>query len=209
MTILGLALVLVSLWVAPLSMGGPPHSPSNGPEGSAPPAPQHRALTLVDQQRVDPFAGPGAATVLVFIERDCPISNRYAPELNRLHEAYAARGIRFWLVYAGPEPRDALLAHRREYGLQAPALLDPDYALVDRAGVTIAPEAAVFGAGGDLLYRGRIDDRAVSFSVVRPRARTRDLANVLEGIASGAAVEPRTTQAIGCYIKPFSSSSSH
>src|SRR5436190_5313008 len=36
---------------------------------------------------VDPFAAPGAkATVFIFISTDCPISNRYAPEIRRFEE---------------------------------------------------------------------------------------------------------------------------
>lgn len=42
--------------------------------------------------------GALAMTVLRFISADCPSSNRYAPEINRLHGEFAARGVRFRLV---------------------------------------------------------------------------------------------------------------
>ena len=53
----------------------------------------------LDGREVDPLAGDAAITVLVFTRTDCPIANRYAPELRRLSERYAGRGVRFWLVY--------------------------------------------------------------------------------------------------------------
>ena len=40
--------------------------------------------------------------VLLFIRTDCPISNRYAPDLERLYERFAPQGVEFRLVY--PEP---------------------------------------------------------------------------------------------------------
>src|SRR5512139_3494375 len=107
---------------------------------------------------LDPLApSPGvAATVLVFTMTDCPISNRYAPELRRLHAAFRARGVRFWLVY--PKPDDdaaAIRAHVATFAQGIPVARDPRHALVTATGVTVTPEVAVFDAAGALRYRGR------------------------------------------------------
>lgn len=151
---------------------------------------------------VDPLDSSAAgAVVLLFIGVDCPISNRYAPELQRLYEEYAADDVAFWLVYAGPSDSAAsAVTHRREYGYRIPAVLDPARTLVDRAGVSVTPEAAVFDADRRVIYRGRIDDRYVAFGQARPRPTRRDLALVLDAIRDGEPVEPTTTRAIGCFI---------
>lgn len=160
------------------------------------------ALPSLGGGLVDPFADGGKAHAFVFIHPDCPVSNRYAPELSRLHGEFAARGIRLWVVYPGREDGEAAIrAHYTEYGLQAPALLDPGFALADMAGATMTPEAAVFTPDRRLVYRGRIDDRAVRLGLIRATPRTRDLAGVLDRLARGERVEPFTTQAVGCYIK--------
>src|SRR4051812_13952376 len=39
------------------------------------------------------------ATVLLFVTHDCPISNRYAPEFNRIRLQYTAKKIAFYVVY--------------------------------------------------------------------------------------------------------------
>ena len=45
---------------------------------------------------VDPLANAEARlSVLVFLRSDCPISNRYAPEIRRLHARFAPRGVAF------------------------------------------------------------------------------------------------------------------
>jgi len=161
-------------------------------------------VTTIDGKRIDPFAGDARATAFIFIHPDCPVSNRYAPEMNRLRDEYAAQNIALFVVYPGREDDEATIrAHYADYGLRMTALRDPDFRLADRAGATMTPEAAVF-VDGRLVYRGRIDDRAPRLGVWRPIPKVRDLADVLGRIVSGQAIAFRTTQAVGCYIKPLS-----
>ncbi|MGH8187932.1 MAG: redoxin family protein [Steroidobacteraceae bacterium] len=162
-------------------------------------------LQLLDGRAVDPFAGGQKATAFVFIHPDCPVSSRYAPELNRLSREYASRGIRFFVVYPGRDDDEAAIrTHYAEYGLEMPALRDRQFRLVDMARATMTPEAVVFDRERRLVYRGRIDDRAVRIGVWRATARRRELADVLDRLARSERVESSTTQAVGCYIKPLS-----
>lgn len=139
--------------------------------------------------------------VLLFLRTDCPIANRYAPTIRRIHDEFAPHGIRFWWVY--PDPRtsaaDAQL-HQAEYALPERALLDPMQRLVAAAGVAITPEAAVFDAAGRLHYRGRIDDRFVDYGVVRAQATTHELRDALRALLEGRAAAPPGGPAIGCLI---------
>jgi hypothetical protein len=151
---------------------------------------------------VDPFRDEDAkAMVLLFIKTDCPISNRYAPEVRRLYEQFAPRHVAFWLVHTDPdESIETIHQHTMDYQYPGRVLRDPDHRLVKRAGVQVTPEAAVFGPGGRLLYRGRIDDRFVDFGKERPGPTQRDLQTALEAILQGQPVPVTTTRAIGCYI---------
>ena len=146
--------------------------------------------------------GPGeTALVLLFVRSDCPISNRYAPELQRFYQEYSPRGVEFRLIY--PEPGitpAAMEKHRREYGYTIPGALDADHQYVKRADVNITPEAAVFVRGA-LVYRGRIDDRYVGVGKERPRALHHDLQDVLAAILAGETVAFHQTAAIGCAIE--------
>jgi hypothetical protein len=135
---------------------------------------------------------------------ECPISNRYAPEVRRLHEKFAAQGVEFSLVYPNPmEPVTAIRRHLKDYGYPMRALRDPRQELAKVAGATITPEAAVFDTRGRVLYRGRIDDRYVSLGVERPVATRRDLDEALTDIVAGKAPRQAATQAVGCYIADF------
>ena len=49
------------------------------------------------------LSSPGAlAIVLVFLATDCPISNRYQPELAELGREFSAQHIQLWIVYPNP-----------------------------------------------------------------------------------------------------------
>ena len=163
-----------------------------------------RALNPVDLQNhlVDPFQALNAkAVVFIFVRSDCPISNRYAPEIHRLHEKYASQGFVFWLVYPDPDASpEEISRHLKEYSLPPIALRDPHQSLVKRAGVQVTPEVAVFFPDGREIYRGRIDDRVADFGKERPGPTKHDLDEVLTCIQAGQPVTNRTTRAIGCYI---------
>lgn len=151
---------------------------------------------------VDPFAASHGTIVLAFVTPDCPVSNRYAPELARIAAAHP--DVAWWLVYPDPDVDAAQIeAHRREYALPGTPIRDPAHVLVARALAVVTPEVAVFrstASGPALVYRGRIDDRVPQYGRARPEPTTRDLVAALEAVAKGEAVASASTIAVGCPI---------
>jgi Redoxin len=173
---------------------------------SAEPAEAALTLPAVDGAAVDPVAPTAGvrATVVVFISAECPVSNRYAPELRRLRDKYGAQGVRFFPVYANPaEGAAAIAQHLRDYGYPGRALRDPVHAFVKRVGAQVTPEAALFDAAGTLVYHGRIDNRYASLGVERPAATVHDLDDAVAATLAGRAVADPVTQAVGCYLADF------
>lgn len=159
-----------------------------------------------DGRVVDPFlaAENSAAIVFLFASIDCPVSNRYAPEVQRMHSAFAAKNVAFWMVYPNPgDTPDAVRAHLKAFSYPVHALLDPRHELVKLARATITPEAAVFGRSRTLDYHGRIDDRFVSLGVERPAATTHDLSDALTAVIGGGVPRSPSTPAVGCFIADF------
>lgn len=164
------------------------------------------ALRDPDGRLVDPFlaAEQSAAIVFLFASIDCPISNRYAPAVQRLHGTFAPKRVSFWLVY--PNPGDtpaAVREHLEAYNYPVHALLDPHHDLVKLTKVSVTPEAAVFNPARSLVYRGRIDNRYVSLGVERPAATQHDLADALTAVLAGTPVASRPAPAVGCFIADF------
>jgi hypothetical protein len=141
------------------------------------------------------------ASVLIFVSADCPVSNRYAPEIQRLYGEFAPKGFRFTLVYPNPSDDVAVIArHTKEYGLPITVERDPAHALVKKAQATVTPEVVVFDSKDRVVYRGRIDDRFVELGRERPAATRQDLRNALNAVLAGRPVNPANTQAVGCFI---------
>ena len=165
----------------------------------------HVSLTVKDAKGVaqTPFELKDAvASVLIFVTHDCPISNAYAKELERLRHDYAPRKVRFHLVYVDSDLKlPALAKHNSEYGLtNYTAILDATHALVKATGATVTPEAVVVGASGKILYRGRIDNLYTAFGKSRGHATEKDLRQALDAILNGKPVQNPRTKVIGCYI---------
>jgi len=170
--------------------------------GSAPPAALAGRFVDLDGAGHDPLRVEGApAHVLVFLLSDCPIANAYAPEIRAIRRAFEPAGVRFFLVHVDPAlDVEAARAHAREYGHAGPVLIDRGHELVRATGVTVTPEAAVLGPGGELLYRGRIDDLYADVGRKRHRATNHDLRAALAAIVAGQPPPVARTTAVGCFI---------
>jgi hypothetical protein len=139
-------------------------------------------------------------TVLVFTTTDCPISNRYAPEIERLASRFDGR-VAWMLVYPVPtDTEDVINAHLKKFGYTLNWSRDEQQQLVKKTGVTVAPEVAVLDPSGKMMYRGRIDDRYFTFGKDRPQPTVRDLERSLEAVLAGKPVPVPRTQAIGCIL---------
>ena len=139
--------------------------------------------------------------VLFFVTIDCPVANSYVPEMNRLHDRFSPRGVRFYAVQADVTIAENEVArYARDYRYSFPLLLDPRQQLVDFTGASITPQVAVLAPGGRLAYLGRIDDRVADFGSERYQATVHDLADALEAGLAGKRVAHPTTHSIGCAI---------
>ncbi|MGJ5820465.1 redoxin family protein [Paludibaculum fermentans] len=141
------------------------------------------------------------AVVLFFLTTDCPLSNGYVPEMNRIAREYASRGVLLYGVLgdATVHPADAT-RHVRDFEYRFPVLLDPDQNLAQYTGATVTPEVAVLNGAGTLLYLGRIDNSVERFGTRRFKPSRLDLRDALDSVLAGRpVVHPRTT-AFGCAI---------
>jgi hypothetical protein len=153
-------------------------------------------------QPANPFVQTNiVATVLVFVAVDCPISNRYAPELQRLRKQFVPLGLSFWMVYPDKETsRARIRQHAQDFGLGDQILWDPKHVLVRAAHARITPEVAVFTRPDNLVYHGQIDDRFVNLSTARPEPTRRYLQETLDALVNHEPIRTRETQAVGCSI---------
>lgn len=137
--------------------------------------------------------------MLVFVRTDCPISNRYAPAIQRISAKYEGK-TSFWLVYPDKsESADKIRQHEEEYKYKLPALRDPHLGLVKLAQAVVTPEVAVFDASRHLVYHGRIDDLYQDLGRARRAATTHELEDAIQAALDGHA-PPASTPGVGCFI---------
>jgi hypothetical protein len=133
-------------------------------------------LRGVNGEMVRPLEPAGVANVLLFVATDCPVSNTYAPEIQRVCAAAAAKDIHCTLVYEDPGvTADRVRHHLDEFRYKGlPAVID----------------------------RGRIDNFYAALGRPRQVVTSHDLQDALDTLAAGRPVTPHDAPAIGCYIVP-------
>ena len=165
-------------------------------------------MNAVTGGTIPPFAPAGKAGVVFFVATDCPVSNSYAPEIQRVCREYGPRGVGCSLIYEDVDvhPTSAHLdqqvrAHLREYSYAGvPAAVDRDRTIATAAKATITPLAVVVDRSGDIRYRGRIDNLYAALGKRRQQVTRHDLREALDAVLSGGKVPNPETEALGCYI---------
>jgi peroxiredoxin len=146
------------------------------------------------------FAGR-KAIVLFFTTTDCPIANSYVPEMNRIHDVYASRGVLFYAVQTDLTiPEGDVAKYARDFRYSYPLLLDPNQQLVRFTRASVTPQAAILSPDGKLLYLGRVDNRVADFGKQRLTPTVTDLRNSLDAALAGKSIPHATTKSFGCAI---------
>jgi hypothetical protein len=151
------------------------------------------------------LAGAGVrVVVLIFAASDCPISNRYVPEIARLTNEFSRQAVRFWWVYPNSGDTAPIVEkHNRDFSIDGESLLDSKQSLVALAHTTVTPESAVFVVAGGALhevYHGRIDDRYLDIGKERPQAQHHDLETAISAAIAGKPVPQPGGPPVGCSI---------
>jgi hypothetical protein len=143
---------------------------------------------------------PGKVVVMIFVRRDCPISGRYAPTIQRISSEHQ-KDARFVLVFPDKSESAAdVRKYLRDFRYSIPALRDPLHVLVRQAHAQVTPEAAVFDAKRALVYHGRIDNLYQSFGRARSAPSTHELEDAIQAALTGQPPARSEVAGIGCYI---------
>ena len=159
-------------------------------------------LRDLDGHRLTPFDPSGKAQVIFFVASDCPISNAYAPEIQRVCAAYAPKGVACTLAYEDERiDPTAVKQHLQSYGYHGiPATIDSSRTLANRAGASITPQATLLDERGQVRYRGRIDNFYAALGKPRQQVTSHDLVDALDAVLAGKSVARPRSEPVGCFI---------
>ena len=141
--------------------------------------------------------------VLVFLGPECPVSQRYVPELNRIANA-RTNGVEFFGVFSAPSiSRTQAVEFAKDYALKFPVLFDDRGQLARWLRPTHMPEAFVLKPDGDVLYHGRIDDGFAAPGRPRTVVQHRELRDAISAVLAGALPKKSFVQPVGCYFEDW------
>ena len=138
------------------------------------------------------------AVVVIFTANHCPVSTEYADTLIKLANKYHPEGIYF--IAVNPNPADMvaedgfpqMIERAKEKGFPFPYVYDETQATARAYDAASTPEVFVADKTGKVVYTGAIDDFGNSPFY---------LADAIEDILVGRAIEKSHTTAIGCLIE--------
>jgi hypothetical protein len=142
------------------------------------------------------------ANVLIFLSPECPLSENYTKQVLEYSQAYKGDDIIFYNVFPGKfYSREEISSFTAEFLPDNPTLLDPDYLLTKYVDATITPEAFLLDSSGAILYRGAIDNWAITLGQQRREATKFYLRNAIRNFLDGKPIATTSRKSIGCFIE--------
>ncbi len=140
-------------------------------------------------------------TVLLFLDPDCPVSQKYGATIRKLSANFDSKGIQVIAIY----PVVHITAERihnfaQEYGFDFTHLLDPRMQLTKAIQASVTPEAFLLDQSGEVLYQGAIDNWFYELGRYRRVVSKHYLLDAVEAYTQQQTIEPNKTAAIGCMI---------
>jgi len=142
------------------------------------------------------------ATVLVSLSVECPISHEYVETLNRLAKQFGAPKVKF--IGINPNAGETLAemdAYAQSVHLAFAWAQDPGGLVARALQWKVTPEVSVFDADGQVVYRGRIDNRYQAGAGGKPEETVGELELALQQLLTGKPITTPRTKASGCPIQ--------
>lgn len=142
------------------------------------------------------------ATVFVFLDPDCPLSQNYISTLNHLNSRFENSKIKFYGVVPGSgNTAMAVNAFVSNYKINYEVLLDDKLILTRYFDAAKTPEVFVIDIVENIIYSGAIDNWAVDLGKKRTVITSRYLQDALEAKNRNTEIKIKRTNAVGCIIE--------
>jgi thiol-disulfide isomerase/thioredoxin len=143
----------------------------------------------------------GDTELIVFLAPDCPVSLYYIPDLRNIHQEWSHR-IKMKGVIPGTTASMEECQHFKGlYSLPFEVLHDSEMEYVKRWGAEVTPEVVLVDGGGNILYRGAIDDVQPELGIRRSVVHRRYLLETLIALDAKRPLPYTQIPAVGCFIE--------
>ena len=142
-------------------------------------------------------AGDARATVVAFLNFNCPVSNQSVPVIDALADRFGGEGVTFVAVVCDAADAAEVGRLAAESKIKCRVFFDPDKVAAAHFRATTTPQVFVLDRNRVLRYSGLVDNLYTSRLVRRPKADTEYLADALTAVVAGQAVAIKETTPIG------------
>lgn len=140
--------------------------------------------------------------VILYLSPECPLCQNYSVAIRDLEDQFRDKKIEFIGVVSGDfYPKEQIADYAKTYRMNMDILLDPKFVISDFYAAQLTPEAHLIDPNGKLLYRGAIDNWAISLGKKRLHATSNYLHDALSNYLTGERIDPKVTEPVGCYIE--------
>ena len=145
----------------------------------------------------------GKPTLFIFLSPECPLCKNYSVTLNNLHQQFKNE-IRFYGIIPGNAySSKEIKAFASNYQINFPLLTDSNKILSNYLQASITPQVILLDKKQHLLYKGAIDNWAVSLGKQRLQPTQFYLKDALEKSLQNELITIKRTKAVGCKINDF------
>lgn len=141
------------------------------------------------------------AIVLMSQGNGCPIVRNAIPALREVRDAYAGRGVEFFLINSNlQDSQQTIAAEVAEFEFDMTVLVDENQLVGESLNVTRTAEIFVIDpTTRKVVYHGPVDDR-LTYQNQRAEAKHRYLADALDAVIAGEEVTVPQVDAPGCLV---------
>ncbi len=142
-------------------------------------------------------------TLFVFLSPECPVCQNYSGVLNNLYKQYSTHIQMYGIIPGKAYSNEEIKKFKQEYDIQFPLLIDYDRKLSAYLLAVVTPQVILLNDKYQLLYKGAIDNWAVSLGKQRVKTTQNFLHDALEQSLSNETVLIKRTKAVGCRINDY------
>ena len=141
--------------------------------------------------------------LVIFSCNTCPWVIAWEDRYVELADTYKDKGVGIVAInsnetqFENVDSMEEMQAHAKEQGYNFYYTMDNGSKLASEFGATRTPHIYLFDNKDKLVYRGAIDDNARK----PDKVENTYLADAIDNMLAGSAIEPATTKALGCAIK--------
>jgi peroxiredoxin len=181
-----------------------PQNTSSQPVGDSAVGMRVEDFQLIDQNGAAHqlyYYDNATAIVIMTQGNGCPIVRNAMPALRDVRDAYADKGVAFFLLNSNLQDNaKSIAAEVEEFGFDLPVLVDENQLVGESLGVTRTAEVFVIHpTSKKVVYHGPVDDR-LHYQTQKAEADNAYLVNALDAVLAGVPVTVAEVEAPGCLV---------